>query len=359
MKDIDTYIQHTQIHTYTNDNEIDETYFSILNNENTYILGLIYENIITNNTDHLDIKINNLGKRNLIIIEEFKKITNYLEINNNNCRIVIKNKIILDEIKNIFKIENLNNKIDLYEFIKTYNIENILGFILVFFEERGNIIFDNDYCNLYIEEIDDNNLELINLIRHKINIPSLRHKEKIVYSNVNCIDILGKFYNNCKFYNKQLYDKYIEIINYNNKIPKIKVYKAYNDAIIPSKSRNSDAGYDLTIIKKVKDLTNVTSLYDTGIKLEIPNGYYVEVFPRSSLSKSGYMLANSVGIIDQGYTGNILIALTRTNGIIEEIKLPFKCCQMILKKQEYVILEEIKGELSETDRADGGFGSTS
>ena len=346
----------------SNDNEIDITYFKILNNKNTYILGLIYENIenkTTKNIDYLDIKINNLEKRNFKIIEDLKKITTYLEINNDYCRIIIKNKIILDEIKNIFKIYHLNDKIDLYEFIKTYNIEYILGFILVFFEERGNIVLDNDYCNLYIEGIDDSNLELINLIRHKINIPSLRHKEKLVYSNVNCIDILGKFYNNCTFYNKELYDKYIEIINYNNKIPKIKVYKEVNNAVIPSKSRNSDAGFDLTIIKKVKDLTNVTSLYDTGIKLEIPNGYYVEVFPRSSLSKSGYMLANSVGIIDQGYTGNILIALTRTNGISEDIKLPFKCCQMILKKQEYVILEEIKEELLETDRANGGFGSTS
>ena len=144
-------------------------------------------------------------------------------------------------------IEKHNN-----EFIKTYNIEYILGFILVFFEERGNIVLDNDYCNLYIEGIDDSNLELINLIRHKINIPSLRHKEKLVYSNVNCIDILGKFYNNCKFYNKELYDKYIEIINYNNKIPKIKVYKEVNNAVIPSKSRNSDAGFDLTIIKAME-----------------------------------------------------------------------------------------------------------
>lgn len=346
---------------YREDNEIDDTYFSILNTENTYILGLIYlniENKITKNIDYLDIKINNLEKRNLKIIDDLKKITNYLEINNNNCRIIIKNKLILDEIKNMFEIDNINEKIDIYNFIKTYTIENILGFILVLFEEKGNIIFDNDYCSVNLEIINDN-IELVNLIRKKIDIPSLRYKESIVYNNVNCIDILGKFYNNCKFYNREYYEKYIEILNYNNKMPKIKVYKALEKAIIPSKCRNSDAGYDLTIIKKVKDLTTVTTLYDTGIKLEIPNGYYVEIFPRSSLSKSGYMLANSVGIIDQGYTGNILIALTKTNGISENISLPFKCCQMILKKQEYFVLEEIKNELSETNRSEGGFGSTS
>lgn len=346
---------------YREDNEIDETYFKILNTENTYILGLIYKNIenkITKNIDYLDIKINNLEKRNIKIIDDLKKITNNLEISNNNSRIIIKNKLILNDIKNMFDIDNINEKIDIYSFIKTYSIENIYGFISVLFEENGNIILDNDYCSINLEIINDN-IELINLIKEKINIPCLRYKESLVYNNVNCIDILGKLYNNCKFYNREYYDKYIEILNYNNKMPKIKVYKALEKAIIPTKCRNSDAGYDLTIINKVKDLTNVTTLYDTGIKLEIPNGYYVEVFPRSSLSKSGYMLANSVGIIDQGYTGNILIALTKINGISEDINLPFKCCQMILKKQEYVILEEIKSELSETNRSEGGFGSTS
>lgn len=58
---------------------------------------------------------------------------------------------------------------------------------------------------------------------------------------------------------------------------------------------------------------NNTILYDTGIKINVKYGYYAEVVPRSSLSKSGYMLANSIGIIDNSYRNNIFVALTKIN----------------------------------------------
>ena len=110
-------------------------------------------------------------------------------------------------------------------------------------------------------------------------------------------------------------------------------------------------------------------LYDTGIKLEIPNGYYVEIVPRSSISKSGYMLANNIGIIDQGYTGNLFVALRKINNDCEDLELPYKCCQIIMKKQVYPKIvvcdysndsndkENPKG-IQETSRGEGGFGST-
>ena len=80
-------------------------------------------------------------------------------------------------------------------------------------------------------------------------------------------------------------------------------------AIPPTKAHYSDAGYDLTIIRKVKDIGEKTAMYDTGINLQIPLGYYVEIAPRSSISKSGYMLSNGIGVIDVGYTGNLFICL--------------------------------------------------
>lgn len=70
------------------------------------------------------------------------------------------------------------------------------------------------------------------------------------------------------------------------------------------------------------------------------------------------MLANSVGIIDQGYRGNIFIALTKIDENTPDLELPFKCCQMILKKQVYSIIKELNEDLSITDRNNGGFGST-
>jgi dUTPase len=70
------------------------------------------------------------------------------------------------------------------------------------------------------------------------------------------------------------------------------------------------------------------------------------------------MLANSVGIIDQGYRGNLYIALTKIDDSVKDLELPYKCCQMILKKQVYSIIEESKNDFSITDRNNGGFGST-
>jgi dUTP pyrophosphatase len=99
-------------------------------------------------------------------------------------------------------------------------------------------------------------------------------------------------------------------------------------------------------------------LYDTGIKLDIPNGYYVEIVPRSSISRSGYMLANNVGIIDQGYRGNLYVALRKVNKDCEDLALPWKCCQIIVKKQVYSRLKLTTEAGAKTNRGDGGFGST-
>jgi dUTP pyrophosphatase len=149
-------------------------------------------------------------------------------------------------------------------------------------------------------------------------------------------------------------------IHFNNYNPTLKVYKTDENAVIPSKAFEDDAGYDLTIIKKIKDFNSKTSLYDTGIKIEIEEGYYTEIVPRSSISKSGYMLANSIGIIDNNYRGNLMIALTKICDYTPEIELPFKCCQLIIRKQISANLVEVKSDdFTETERNEGGFGSTS
>ena len=120
----------------------------------------------------------------------------------------------------------------------------------------------------------------------------------------------------------------------------------------------SDAGYDLTIISLYKTFSNKTKLYDTGIKIDIPNGYYVEIVPRSSISKSGYMLSNSIGIIDQGYKGNLYVALTKIDDEMPDLTLPFKCCQLLIKKQIYSKFYETNEQLENSNRNIGGFGST-
>ena len=70
------------------------------------------------------------------------------------------------------------------------------------------------------------------------------------------------------------------------------------------------------------------------------------------------MLANNVGIIDQSYRGNLLIALMKIDDNAPEITLPLKVCQMIFRHQVNVDITEVVDNFDETLRADGGFGSS-
>ena len=73
-------------------------------------------------------------------------------------------------------------------------------------------------------------------------------------------------------------------------------------AIIPTKTHDSDVGYDLSILKKKKDLNETTALYHTGLQATIlEDEFYLEIVPRSSISKSGYIMANSFGVIDSSF----------------------------------------------------------
>lgn len=141
-------------------------------------------------------------------------------------------------------------------------------------------------------------------------------------------------------------------------------------AVLPAKAHPSDVGYDLTIIDVHKtclpDGSSATSLhpglvvlFDTGVILEPPPGIYYEMVPRSSLSKTGWILANSVGVIDPHYRGTIKVPLMRASLLAKEIKLPGIYVQLIPKA--VIPMEMVRSDdlNLETDRGDGGFGSTS
>ena len=276
---------------------------------------------------------------------------------------------------NLCDIGNVTKGYDLTDFItKCYeeDVNKCSQFVKAYIEKYASIIYDNINVTFYNEQLADNIVKLFDIPYNKQKIVNI---VVIQYNSVNMIDLLGMFYSNpeCPYYNNYIY-------TYNNRdgvsIPAIKVFKVDERAVIPSKARYSDAGYDLTIISEYKRLTKNTAIYDTGIQLEIPNGYYVEIVPRSSISRSGYMLANSVGIIDQGYRGNLYIALTKINDAGAgadadadadagtELQLPWKCCQMIVKKQVYSKLIVCDGGMNGVNgiersaRGTGAFGST-
>lgn len=121
-----------------------------------------------------------------------------------------------------------------------------------------------------------------------------------------------------------------------------------------------DAGYDLFILEETKTTKNNTCFIDLNIKCEMVNDdgknvpYYI--YPRSSISKTPLRLANNVGIIDAGYRGNLKIALDniKQDCVISSNTRLVQICAPNL--QEFDI--EIVDKLSDSERGEGGFGST-
>ena len=243
-----------------------------------------------------------------------------------------------------------------------------MSFIRGYFDFNGQIdtldYTNNPKCIIHFQSLD-----LIKEFKLFLKIPNSSLNNKIIFTSTNCIDFLGLIYN-CKnniFYYRNNYQKFQNLINWklittnihHNQLDKCKIYKTDNNAIIPSKHHESDVGYDLTIIKKVKNLTPSTILYDTGIKISVDYGYYIEIAPRSSLSKSGYMLANSIGIIEKSYSGNLYIALIKIDKDMPDLELPFRCCQLIFKSQISLEIEVVNDNIfDKTTRNSGGFGSS-
>jgi dUTP pyrophosphatase len=291
--------------------------------EKAYILGFVYKN-----NNYIMSLINN---KNIIEI-----LKNYCPNINNTYTINIEDPDILNNIKN--SILNFPN----------FSYELKIAFIRGIYE-----------CNFSTEFIEINELlePIIDNIKKEFIINYDDVYDKIFIKDLK--NFYNKIYSNDDITTLTLNTKKYLLYKLNYK-PSIKVYKTNKDAVIPSKAFEEDAGYDLTIISKIKDFNSKTSLYDTGIKIEVDEGYYTEIVPRSSISKFGYILANNIGIIDNHYRGNLMIALTKIADDAPEIQLPFKCCQLIIRKQILTNLYEITEDtLTSTLRNDGGFGSTS
>lgn len=135
------------------------------------------------------------------------------------------------------------------------------------------------------------------------------------------------------------------------------VEKMRPDAVLPSKGSDQASGFDLTILEKYKDVDEDVTIYHTGLKATIAEpGWDLRILPRSSMSKIPYMLANTEGVIDQDYRGEILVAIRRLKNDASPLTLPLKCVQLIPSERPGVNVVEC--QLDETVRGAGGFGST-
>lgn len=128
-------------------------------------------------------------------------------------------------------------------------------------------------------------------------------------------------------------------------------------AKVPSRKRASDAGFDLSSVEDIViSPGNIVSI-DTGIKVAVPQGWYYTIEGRSSLFKAGIFPCR--GIIDAGYTGNVIVSLCNHSKKPYHITAGDRIAQMIFHKQynvSFIEVDEFSDEYSM--RGEAGFGSS-
>ena len=138
----------------------------------------------------------------------------------------------------------------------------------------------------------------------------------------------------------------------------VKIKKLHDNAVIPAYAKPGDAGLDLTATSVITDeYGNV--VYGTGLAIEIPYGYAGLLFPRSSNSKTDLYLTNHVGVIDSGYRGEIMFKYRPLDGILNSkiYAVGERVGQIVILPYPAVSFEEVE-QLSDTERGEGGYGST-
>lgn len=139
----------------------------------------------------------------------------------------------------------------------------------------------------------------------------------------------------------------------------IKIKRISPDAVLPQYAHGplEDAGMDICSTAEVTLEPNVPALVPTGLTVEIPSGYECQLRPRSGLAlKQAITLPNSPATIDPGYRGEIRVILLNLGKQSYTVKKGDRIAQMVIAKYEAVEWDE--GELADSARGAGGFGSS-
>ena len=144
---------------------------------------------------------------------------------------------------------------------------------------------------------------------------------------------------------------------------KVNVKKLDSNAVIPTYARHGDAGMDLTATSKSYD-EHGNVCYGTSLAFEIPHGFVGLLFPRSSNTKKDLILGNSVGVIDSGYRGEVVLKFRPVMPLERDIEFGPREHEVGDRVGQIVIMPvpqiefNVVDELSTTDRGVGGFGSS-
>jgi dUTP pyrophosphatase len=141
---------------------------------------------------------------------------------------------------------------------------------------------------------------------------------------------------------------------------KIQIKKLTETAKLPTRGSDKAAGYDLYAdsVESVLIKPHTTTKIGTGLAIAIPEGYFGAIFARSGLAaKQGLRPANCVGVCDEDYRGEYIVALHNDTDMNRIIEPGDRIAQLVVLPYLPVEFEEVD-ELSETERGASGFGST-
>jgi dUTP pyrophosphatase len=137
------------------------------------------------------------------------------------------------------------------------------------------------------------------------------------------------------------------------------VAKLKDDAVLPSRAHEGDAGLDLYACEAAHLGPGERWSVGTGIAVEVPEGYAGQVLPRSGLARDhGIALVNAPGLIDSGYRGEVRVLLLNTDPAeVFRLQPGERIAQLVIVPIALAEPVEVD-ELAESARGDGGFGSS-
>jgi len=142
-------------------------------------------------------------------------------------------------------------------------------------------------------------------------------------------------------------------------VTELRVMKLRDDAVLPARAHDGDAGLDLSACEAVTIGVGERAVVGTGIAVEIPDGHAGLVVPRSGLAlRHGLSTVNAPGVIDAGYRGEVRVILLNTDREHAFTVEPgMRIAQLLVVPVEVVDVVAVV-EVTATERGDGGFGSS-
>lgn len=321
-----------------------------------YILGFLWaEGTISNNTISLPQKTENEQILVDISILLYGKDLVRRSLKRNMSFLSINSKSLIEFICSLGGI-SLGKKSDSIRFPKLED-SYLNNFLLGFFDGDGSIRYKGNYPDISFAS---DSIGFLDQVADYFNL-SRPNTDRLTICGFDAIRVLDMMYRDAVIYADVKHKKYLEVRNWQPKygwkeFDLFQYKKLRVDAVAPFKKRVSDSGFDVSVV----ELTQIegTNLYKANTHLAVRpiEGWYFDLVGRSGLPLNGWHFVGGVGIIDQTYTGPLVMILEKLDDCPLP-ELPFRCGQLVPRPILHVEWVEVE-ELDETDRGSQGFGSS-